>query len=49
MSRLWGPPYLYAQTYAQPQLRLNEVTRKEHSMTYFEAGPILANITGLSA
>ena len=37
----------YAQTFAQPQLNLTELRREEQAMTYFLAGPVLADIMGL--
>jgi len=47
--RLFLDGFDYAQTFAQARLNLTELHKEEHAMTYFLPGPVLANITGLSA
>ncbi|CAK7218605.1 hypothetical protein SBRCBS47491_003561 [Sporothrix bragantina] len=46
-STLWGAPYLYAQTWAMPNLSLSLQDSSDLYRNYTNVGPILANITGL--
>jgi hypothetical protein len=46
--RNFTAPWDYPTTWAQPELRLSVLEENENCMAYYNAGPIYANIIGLS-